>query len=50
MLRSIAVYYSKGIMDKDKYRRIYKASSYKQGLHILWLPTAPLLGWFPTTG
>ena len=30
MLRSIAVYYSKGIMGKDKYRRIYKASSYKQ--------------------
>ena len=30
MLRSIAVYYSKGIMGKDKCRRIYKASSYKQ--------------------
>jgi hypothetical protein len=30
MLRSIAVYYSKGIMGKDKYRRVYKASSYRQ--------------------
>jgi hypothetical protein len=30
MLRSIAVYYSKGVMGKDKYRRVYKASSYKQ--------------------
>ncbi|XP_028417490.1 uncharacterized protein LOC114541889 [Dendronephthya gigantea] len=30
MLRSIAVYYSKGIMGKDKYRRVYKANSYKQ--------------------
>ena len=30
MLRSIAVYYSKGIMGKDKYRRVYRASSYRQ--------------------
>ena len=29
-LRSIAVYYSKGIMGKDKDRRVYKASSYRQ--------------------
>ena len=30
MLRSIAVYYSKGIMGKNKYRRVYKASSHRQ--------------------
>lgn len=30
MLRSIAVYYSKEIMGKEKYRKVYKASSYKQ--------------------
>ncbi|CAB4030371.1 Hypothetical predicted protein [Paramuricea clavata] len=30
MLRSIAVYYSKGIMGKDEYMRVYKASSYRQ--------------------
>ena len=30
MLRSIAVYYSKGVMGKVKYRRVYKASSYRQ--------------------
>ncbi|XP_046861250.1 uncharacterized protein LOC124454489 [Xenia sp. Carnegie-2017] len=30
MLRSIAVYYSKGVMGKEKYRRVYKASSYEQ--------------------
>ena len=30
MLRSIAMYYSKGVMGKDKYKRMYKASLYKQ--------------------
>lgn len=30
MLRSIAVYYSKGVMGKVKYRSVYKACSYKQ--------------------
>ncbi|XP_046857569.1 uncharacterized protein LOC124450957 isoform X2 [Xenia sp. Carnegie-2017] len=30
MLRSIAVYYSKGVMGKEKYGRVYKASSYEQ--------------------
>ena len=29
MLRSVAVYYSKGIMGKDKYRQVYKTTSYK---------------------
>ena len=32
MLRSIAMYYSKGIMGKDKYRVVYKASSYRQAV------------------
>ena len=30
MLRSIAVYYRKGVMGKDKYRLVYKDSSYRQ--------------------
>ena len=30
MLRSIAVYYSKGVMGEDKYRKVYKATSYKK--------------------
>ena len=30
MLRSIAVYYSSGIMGRDKYRSVYKASLYRQ--------------------
>ncbi len=30
MLRSIAVYYSSGIMGRDKYRLVYKASLYRQ--------------------
>ena len=29
-IRSIATYYSKGIMGKDKYTRVYRASSYRQ--------------------
>ena len=28
MLRSISVYYSKGVMGKEKYRSVYKSSSY----------------------
>ena len=30
MLRSIAVYYRKGVMGKDKYRLVYKDSPYRQ--------------------
>lgn len=30
MLRSIAVYYSSGIMGRDKYRSVYKASLYRK--------------------
>ncbi len=30
MFRSIAMYYSNGIMGRDKYRSVYKASSFKQ--------------------
>lgn len=30
MLRSIVVYYSSGIMGRDKYRSVYKASLYRQ--------------------
>jgi hypothetical protein len=30
MIRSIAVYYNSGVMGKDKYRSVYRASSYKQ--------------------
>lgn len=30
MFRSIALYYSKGVMGKDKYREVYKDSAYKQ--------------------
>jgi hypothetical protein len=30
MLRSIAVYYSKGVIEKEKYKSVYKASSYMQ--------------------
>ncbi len=30
MFRSIAMYYSNGIMGRDKYRSVYKASPYKQ--------------------
>ena len=32
MLRSVAVYYSNGVMGKMKYRSVYKASSYRQSL------------------
>ena len=30
MFRSIALYYSKGVMGKDKYKEVYKDSAYKQ--------------------
>lgn len=35
MLRSIAVYYRKGVMGKDKYRLVYKDSSYKHKYRFL---------------
>ena len=55
MFRSIAVYYRKGVMGKDKYRLVYKDSSYRRnqvesGLCVLRLPTALLPALFPTTG
>ena len=33
MLRSIAVYYSNGVMGKVKYRSVYKASTYSYSVH-----------------
>ena len=53
MLRSIAIYYSNGVMGRVKYRSVYKAFSYSYAtnkMRVLRLQTAPHLGLFLTTG
>ena len=55
MLRSIAMYYSKGVIGKEKYKSGYKASSYmqvagKKGAVCIKVADCPTLGLFSATG